>query len=57
MKLTKEQKEIIAPAWAEMQECFVCKHCGKDVDLMVAFTQFQVCGECSRKAHKGLTKP
>lgn len=56
--LSEEAKDIIRPEWEKtMQFLHLCKNCGKEADLMVAFTQFQVCGDCVRKAHKGLTKP
>jgi hypothetical protein len=29
-----------------------CKQCKKDDDLMVAFTDYKVCGKCTRKNHE-----
>ncbi len=33
-----------------------CVKCGKDIDLLVNFTQYRVCGTCTRKLHKEVTK-
>jgi len=33
-----------------------CEQCGNDNDLMVAFTDYKVCGSCTRKNHKKATK-
>lgn len=33
-----------------------CEDCGSDADLMIAFTDHKVCGKCTRKKHKSLTK-
>jgi len=36
----------------DVQEGFTCKQCREQVDLMVAFTEYQICGKCTRKNHK-----
>lgn len=33
-----------------------CKQCGDTNDLMIAFTDNQICGKCTRKNHKKATK-
>lgn len=32
-----------------------CEQCGKDVDLLTAFTKHKICGKCTRKNHKKVT--
>jgi hypothetical protein len=32
-----------------------CKQCGKENDLLVAFTKHKVCGKCARKNWKKAT--
>jgi ribosome-binding protein aMBF1 (putative translation factor) len=34
-----------------------CEQCGKDTDLMLAFTKYQVCGDCTRYNHKHAMEP
>lgn len=34
----------------------MCVVCGKTTDLLVAFTKYKVCGDCTRKKHKEVTK-
>ena len=33
-----------------------CQQCGNADDLMLIFTKHKVCGKCTRKNHKKLTK-
>lgn len=32
-----------------------CEQCGRDVDLMVLFTERPICGKCTRKNHAKAT--
>jgi ribosomal protein S27AE len=33
-----------------------CSQCGEDIDLLTAFTEHKICGKCTRKNHKQVTK-
>jgi len=33
-----------------------CVQCGKENDLMVAFTKYKVCGKCVKKNYKKVVK-
>jgi len=35
----------------------ICTQCGKDTDLMLAFTKYQICGDCTRYNHKRVLEP
>lgn len=31
---------------------YKCEQCEEELDLMVAFTKYQICGKCTRKNHR-----
>lgn len=33
-----------------------CTQCGNDNDLMIIFTEYQICGNCTKENHKKGTK-
>ena len=42
--------------WEESVVKTKCEQCGDETDLLTNFTKYQVCGKCTRKNHKSLTK-
>lgn len=33
-----------------------CNQCGEELDLLTAFTKYQVCGKCTRLNHRRVAK-
>lgn len=41
-------------SWSE--SVIRCKQCGDDNDTLVAYTRDQICGKCTRKNHRKVSK-